>query len=679
MVARLGFLWVPGICLGALGFYFSLVLGFDPLDAENYKLLGRYFKDHRALPPGFAIPLMAGVGLMIAGLFGVQMLGAGVGVRPLRGRHGKKTMPGSAKWANKQDLKRAGLLSKQGVTVGGWQAGHNGPIRALRDDGPTHVLTFAPTRSGKGVGLVVPTLLEWKHSALVLDIKGENFKLTAGWRAKELNQQVLKFDPASSEGSARFNPLAEVRLNTDQEIADVQAISIMIMDPDGKGLKNEWAEWGYDWLTAAIVHVLRVEKKKNRTAGLADVARHLFAAESGAKAMLQRMKDFDHGAGPANELVHGEAQSMLDRADKERSGVLSSARGKLGVYRDPVVAHNTSESDFRLADLTKGGDGVSVYLVVSPEDLKRLRPLLRIFFNLLLTRLKEILAVGRGKPRGRLLLMLDEFAALGKLEVFADAISYIAGYGLKAYVILQDVEQLYKAYGQHQSITSNCRVWVGHATNNFKTAKMLSEEAGTIRVVDESRDETRRFGELRGSVTTRQVVTPQPLLPVEDVMQLPEMEPLGKPGAVKQALAKVSGLGRFPGMEPLGKPGAVKQALAKVPGLGRLGWTHEPGEILIFPLGNRPVRGRQILYFQDKELLRRSEIEPPADYLGRNNGGEGAALLAKEPPQAGGVSRQEKKGASGAKDETVARIRALLDDVGEESGTDGKDEEENGK
>ena len=240
--------------------------------------------------------------------------------------------------------------------MGGWRRDLGRRPRPLRHDGPEHAMAFAPTRSGKGVSLVVPTLLEWRESALVLDIKGENHALTAGWRASA-GQRILKFDPISASGSARFNPLAEVRLGDDRAIADAQNVAAMIIDPDGKGLQDFWMKSGFAWLTAGILHVLHRERDRGgRAATLTDVARHLSAPGVGVEA-------------------------MLDHAPAERSGVHSSALTELDLYRDPVVARNIAGSDFSVDDLVNGDAPATLYLVVPPSDIDRLRPLMRVMLN----------------------------------------------------------------------------------------------------------------------------------------------------------------------------------------------------------------------------------------------------------------------------------------------------------
>jgi type IV secretion system protein VirD4 len=141
---------------------------------------------------------------------------------------------GSARWADRRDIKAAGLLKNNGVYVGAWRD-KNGKIHYLRHAGPEHVLCYAPTRSGKGVGLILPTLLSWQQSVFVTDLKGELYELTSGWRQKYAHNRILRFEPAAAAGSCCFNPMAELRLGTEHEVGDVQNLALLIVDPDGRG------------------------------------------------------------------------------------------------------------------------------------------------------------------------------------------------------------------------------------------------------------------------------------------------------------------------------------------------------------------------------------------------------------------------------------------------------------
>ena len=218
----------------------------------------------------------------------------------------------------------------------------------LRHDGPEHVLCFAPTRSGKGVGLVVPTLLTWSGSAIVHDIKGENWTLTAGWRARF--GRVLLFDPTNA-ASAAYNPLLEVRRG-EWEVRDVQNIADVLVDPEGAlERRNHWEKTSHSLLVGAILHVLYAEPDKT----LAGVANFLSDPRRPIETTLRAMMTTPHlGERGVHPVIASSARELLNKSDNERSGVLSTAMSFLGLYRDPVVATVTRQCDWRIRDLVEG-------------------------------------------------------------------------------------------------------------------------------------------------------------------------------------------------------------------------------------------------------------------------------------------------------------------------------------
>src|SRR6266849_3368738 len=236
------------------------------------------------------------------------------------------TTYGSARWADIREVKRAGLLGPDGVVLGRHGRGY------LRHDGPEHVLCFAPTRSGKGVGLVVPSLLTWPGSAIVHDIKGENWTLTAGFRAR--HGRVLLFDPTNG-ASAAYNPLLEVRKG-EWEVRDVQNVADILVDPEGSlERRNHWEETSHSLLVGAILHGLYAEPDKT----LAGVAAFLSDPRRPIEASLKAMMTTPHlgEAGP-HPVIASAARELLNKSENERSGVLSTAMSFLGLYRDPVEA-----------------------------------------------------------------------------------------------------------------------------------------------------------------------------------------------------------------------------------------------------------------------------------------------------------------------------------------------------
>jgi type IV secretion system protein VirD4 len=430
-----------------------------------------------------------------------------------RAREAKRvTTYGSARWAMSDEIKAAGLLGADGVMLG--RFGDN----YLRHDGPEHVLCFAPTRSGKGVGLVVPTLLTWPGSVVVHDIKGENWQLTAACRAGI--GHVLRFDPTDPESCA-YNPLLEVRQGL-TEVRDVQNIADILVDPEGAlERRNHWEKTSHSLLVGVILHVLYAEADKT----LAGVANFLADPRRTIEATLRAMMTTRHLDDQVHPVVASAARELLNKSDNERSGVLSTAMSFLGLYRDPVVAQVTRRCDWRIADLVESDRPVSLYLVVPPSDISRTKPLIRLILNQIGRRLTEGLEASRS--RRRLLLMLDEFPALGRLDFFEQALAFMAGYRIKAFLIAQSLNQIEKAYGQNNAILDNCHVRVAFSTNDERTARRISDSLGTATEMRAMKNYAgHRLSPWLGHLMVSRQETARPLLTPGEVMQLPQGEAL---------------------------------------------------------------------------------------------------------------------------------------------------------
>ena len=448
-------------------------------------------------------------GGFIAGSGGVAAFAVAVAMSVWRAREVKKvTTYGSARWAEARELRKAGLLHPDGVLLGRWGGAY------LRHHGPEHVLCFAPTRSGKGVGLVVPTLLTWPGSAIVHDIKGENWGLTAGWRAQF--GRVLLFDPTNINSTA-YNPLLEVRRG-EWEVRDVQNIADVLVDPEGALEKrNHWEKTSHSLLVGTILHVLYAEPDKT----LAGVANFLSDPKRPIEKTLRAMMNTPHlGKKGVHPVVASAARELLNKSENERSGVLSTAMSFLGLYRDPVVAAVTRRCDWRIRDLIEAGRPVTLYLVVPPSDISRTKPLVRLILNQIGRRLTEELEPKR--QRQRLLLMLDEFPALGRLDFFESALAFMAGYGLKSFLIAQSLNQIEKAYGQNNSILDNCHVRVSFATNDERTAKRVSDALGMATELRAMKNYAgSRLSPWLGHLMISRQETARPLLTSGEIMQLP--------------------------------------------------------------------------------------------------------------------------------------------------------------
>lgn len=516
---------------------------------------------------------------------------------------------GTAHWAEADEMKSMNILDQDdGVYIGGWSDA-KGKLHYLRHNGPEHILGFAPTRSGKGVGLVLPTLLSWKHSAIILDIKGENWYLTSGWREKHAKNIVLKFDPSSPDGtSVKFNPLEEIRLGTPYEVGDVQNITMMILDPEGKGLSDYWSKAGFTFGVALVLHHLYKEKYTSGTIGsLPKLYATLNDPELNITELIEEMLEFKHIRHAVKTTVDEEekllpkeqwhshptvataAREAANKAEAELSGVVSTVGSNLGLYSDPLIAENIKCSEFKIKDLMNHEKPVSLYLVIKPTDMDRMRPLIRIVMNQILRILIEEIKFEEGKAvksyKHRLLLMLDEFISLGRLEVFQNSLAYMAGYGIKSYIIIQDLTQLYNAYTKDEAIVSNCHIRIAYAPNKVETAELLSKMAGTTTVVKSyTTTSGSRTSVILGQVTESYQEVSRPLLTPDECMTL---------------------------------PGAKKDAEGRVV---------EAGDMLIFVAGKAPIYGKQILFFQDLVFLQRSEVAAPAKsgYIFRCKHQEGA-------------------------------------------------------
>ena len=433
-------------------------------------------------------------------------------------RRSKPTTYGSARWAEASDVSKAGLLQDRGVVLGLYGN------RYLRHEGPEHVLAVAPTRSGKGVGLVLPTLLTWGGSAVIHDIKGENWQLTAGWRAQF--SYCLLFDP-TNPSSARFNPLLEVRKGP-HEVRDVQNVADILVDPEGaKQLRDHWDKTAHALLTGAILHVLYAEDEKT----LARVATFLADPSRSILRTLRIMLTTNHLGTEAAPMVHpvvaSIARELLNKSENERSGVVSTAVSLLALYRDPLIAAATARSDWRIADLMGAERPVSLYLAVPPSDISRTRPLIRLILNQIARRLTETLPVHDARSSRRLLLMLDEFPALGRLDFFETSLAFLAGYGVRAFLVAQSLHQIDRAYGYNHSILDNCHVRVAFAPNDERTARRLSEALGTATELRAQKNVSgSRLSAWLPHVSMSEQETPRPLLTPGEILQLPSQDAL---------------------------------------------------------------------------------------------------------------------------------------------------------
>jgi type IV secretion system protein VirD4 len=461
----------------------------------------------------FIIVCGAGFGALI----GVAISSSGA---PRLRRHGQNG------WASFADVSAAGLFSANGAVLGKFDG------EVLAYDGPGHLLLIGASRSGKGRGHVVPTLLAWPGSALVLDVKGEladgddrhDFAGTAGFR--EMLGPVLRFAPTLAD-SARFNPLFEVRKGP-HEVRDVQNIVEIIVDPAGDGRNTDfWDRSAKQILVGLILHVLYLEPDHRKTLTVVrEKLRDLDAHANHMRMVLHRCSPQTGQPEVHPEVLHA-AESYLSGEERVRSGIKATAESFFGVFADPLIAANTAASDFRVGDLTCHERPVTLFLQPPPSDAMRLMPLMRLVLNQITRALMEHQtrdAAGRDKNH-QLLLALDEFPQLGRLPFFETAMGAFAGYGLKAYLVCQSLNHIARAYGRDSVIIDNCHVVTAFAASDTETAKTIASMAGERWELIEQESVSRPkplLGLRRGATTFRE--ERRPLMLPGDVRQLPADE-----------------------------------------------------------------------------------------------------------------------------------------------------------
>ncbi|WP_193188994.1 type IV secretory system conjugative DNA transfer family protein [Nisaea sediminum] len=381
---------------------------------------------------------------------------------------------GTARWATDKELAR--YKGHNGVIVGtsGKKKDRRGRIpKYITHDGPEHVALIAPSRSGKGASTIIPTLFRWTDSAFVLDIKGENWTATSGWRSTF--SKCFRFDPASPD-SAKFNPLQEIRLDHNL-VGDVDLIASMLVDPEGtKTNPNHWDITARGLLKIVILHC----RLTDPNASLGSVKEWLNKPGVEITDKLDEMMLTKHLGDHPHPVVAEGVQTLKDKYFPELSSILSTARSYLGIYDDQILAHNTSSSDFTIDSLLNDDKPVTLHIVFTPSNLQRLRFFLRLFVSLVVRKLTDVnVAPAEFPHKRRGLFLLDEFPRLGNLALLHDAIGYLAGYGIKCMIVAQSVKDLVRIYGREQTLLENSAVQIIHGTNDPDTADYVSRMVGT--------------------------------------------------------------------------------------------------------------------------------------------------------------------------------------------------------
>lgn len=479
---------------------------------ELFKMYwGYYIRYHHVLQidsKGFLIPklflttfLPYGSLTILVWVFRVPLMEA----RPFK--KGEE-LHGDAHWATSSEIKKAGLFNKEGLLMGQYKSGKYFIAKDYQ-----HTLLFAPTGSGKGVGFVIPNLLFWKESVLVHDIKLENLELTSGYRSKVLKQRVYGWVPAAVTGKSHcYNPLDWISPNAGQMVDDVQKIGNILIE------KQEFWENEARALVTGVILFLIADETKPTTFG--EVVRTLRSDDT-AHMLASGLDVFGSKMHPVGYM---NIAAFLQKAEKERSGVVSTANSRLDLWANPIIDSTTSRSDFDITSFKI--QPTTVYVGLTPDNIQRLRPLMSMFYQ----QASQFLTKHMPKPEEKygVLFLMDEFPTLGKMEQFLSGIAYFRGYKVKLFLVIQDTQQLKSAYEDSgmNSFLSNSTYRVTYAANNVETAKLISELVGNKTVATESMNKPKYFDmnpasrSIHLSKSQRALLLPQEVISMDKKWQI---------------------------------------------------------------------------------------------------------------------------------------------------------------
>lgn len=419
----------------------------------------------------------------------------------------RRALHGSARWANDKEIRNAHLVQDDGIVIGK----HKGEI--LRFPGQQFVLLAAPTRSGKGVGVVIPNLLTYSGSVVVLDIKQENYNITAGYRKLILNQETWLFNPFAEDrepetGRAaprthRYNPLSSI---TDGvfRVGDILAIGNAIWPTGGKDAF--WNDNARNLFLAIVLFLCEMRDRRLKDESLPNypVTMGEVLRQSSGRGTGQSVKKYLQSLIETYPWLSSECLdamgNFLSASDDVLASILSTFNAPLTIWRNPVVDSATSQNDFDLADVRSRR--MSVYIGITPDHLEDAKLLVNLVFSQLVNlNTKQLPQDNPQRYRYSCLLLMDEFTAIGKVNILAKAVSYIAGYNLRLLPIIQSLSQLESVYGREDARTfvTNHAMQILFAPREQKDANEYSEMLGTFTEKGVSESRSKQILDPKGS------------------------------------------------------------------------------------------------------------------------------------------------------------------------------------
>jgi len=415
-------------------------------------------------------------------------------------RNRKQNILGSARWATRKDLEKAGILQSKGGMILGQTADakifaaydqtkdsvvlhQKKASRKIIQSGIYNTLLSAPTRSGKGVSSVIPTLLSYPGSIIVLDFKGENFNLTSGFRAKF--GKVYRWEPTGDKGH-HFNPLAEI-LYGEEAFSEANLIADILTTPasgsgGGNATSDHFQSGAKDFLTALILHC-RFSDWHNKS--LPGCREYLAQSDpddpDNKKYIYDLMIESDHGDPVIHQAIVEGATAQRNRPDDEGGSMLSTVNNALNVFGDPVIKRNTSNSEFYIDEFEETNKPISLYITIQYKDVQRISALIRMFVTLLSRRFTggETQATKR-KFKVPLLFILDEFDKLGRIDELEMNMGIHNGFGIHYFLIFQSLNQLNKIYTKDHAFLAHCRnsIFYAPGAGEYDSADLISKICG---------------------------------------------------------------------------------------------------------------------------------------------------------------------------------------------------------
>lgn len=395
---------------------------------------------------------------------------------------------GSSRPATYQDLKKAGMFEPEGTRLAGYE---RRGLQPLYDASDHHVLLLMPSGAGKTSGPIVSTLLTNLDSAVVLDPKREIYQLTAGWR-RDRGHRILYFSP-SARSTQRWNPLAELSPGED-ELTEIQVLAENLVTFPAAHREDHWTAAARDLFRLLALHSLYTQSPPTITH-----VRTLLSWPAGFEDLFTHLTQYPHDPtgqqtwrDPATgdpTQTHPEViilgRRFLETPYRELGSIVSTLQNFLSLWGHPIIQATTGDADFSVEDLLTE-EPITLYVALPYGDLRPLAPLLRIFLALLTRRLTqdpEFADIASPEAtRPRINFFLDEFASLGRLPILEDMLAFFRGYGLRAHIAIQDLPQLHRLYGTHESITGNCQIHMCSSTLSSSTRRHASQLSGETTV-----------------------------------------------------------------------------------------------------------------------------------------------------------------------------------------------------